>query len=78
MSKKQSEQYSPSKEDIDAMRICWKNDLAYVVQPVKGSNKYTIVKFQISDSLQCFTFKENNIDVEFTDYEASKKVIDLI
>ena len=77
MSKKQSEQYSPTKEETDAMRLCWKNDLAYVVQPVKGSVKFNIVKFQLSNHLEVHTLKENNIDVEFTDYDAGKKVMEL-
>lgn len=74
---KQVEQYTPTENETAAMRVCWKNDLAYVIQPIKGSNKYTVVKFQISDNLQVHTFKENNIDVEFNEYDASKKVMQL-
>ena len=74
---KKSEQYTPSEKEIAAMRLCWKNDLAYVVQPIKGSSKYTVVKFQLSNSIEVHTLKENNIDVQFTDYDASKKVMQL-
>lgn len=74
---KQVEQYTPTEKETAAMRVCWKNDLAYVIQPIKGSKNYTVVKFQISDNLQAHTFKENNIDVEFNQYDASKKVMQL-
>jgi len=74
---KKSEQYTPTQKQISDMRLCWKNDLAYVVQPIKGSSKYTVVKFQLSNSMQVHTLKENNIDVQFTDYDASKKVMEL-
>jgi len=77
MAKKQSEQYSPKEEELKSMRICWKNDLAYVVQPVKDSNKYTVVKFKLSNIIEVHTFRENKIDVQFTEYEASKKVMEL-
>ena len=77
MAKKQSEKYSPSEKEIQAMRICWKNDLAYVIQSIKDSSKYNVVKFQISNNLELHFLKDNNINVEFTEYEASKKVMEL-
>ena len=77
MAKKQSEKYSVSEKEIQAMRICWKNDLAYVIQSIKDSSKYNVVKFQISNNLELHFLKDNNINVEFTEYEASKKVMEL-
>jgi hypothetical protein len=77
MAKKQSEKYSPKENEIQAMRLCWKNDLAYVIQPVKNSIKYNVIKFQISNNLELHFLKDNNINVEFTEYEASKKVMEL-
>jgi len=77
MAKKQSEKYSPKEDEIKAMRVCWKNDLAYVIQPVQNSKMYYVIKFQISDNLIVHKLIENKIEVEFTEYEASKKVMEL-
>ena len=77
MAKKQSEKYFVKEDEIQAMRICWKNDLAYVIQPIKDSTKYNVIKFQISNNLELHFLKDNNINVEFTEYEASKKVMEL-
>lgn len=77
MAKKQSEKYSPKEDEIQAMRLCWKNDLAYVIQPIQTSKLYHVIKFQISDNLRIYTFEENKQKIEFTEYEASKKVMEL-
>ena len=52
MAKKQLEKYSPKEDEIQAMRLCWNNDLAYVIQPIQNSKMYHVIKFQISDNLK--------------------------
>jgi hypothetical protein len=60
------------------MRICNLNDLAYVIQPIKDSTKYKIIKYKISNMLiDVFTMKENDIVLEFDELEASKKIMEL-
>jgi hypothetical protein len=77
MAKKQSEKYSPKENEIEAMRLCWKNDLAYVIQPIQNTKMYHVIKFQISDNLKIYTFEIDKTKIEFTEYEASKKVMEL-
>jgi len=77
MAKKQSEKYSPKEDEIQAMRLCWNNDLAYVIQPIQNSKMYHVIKFQISDNLKIYTFEIDKTKIEFTEYEASKKVMEL-
>ena len=77
MSKKQEASYIPKESEIQAMYICIKNDLAYVIQPIQYTKKYKVVKFQISNRLEVHTYKENNIDIEFTEYDALKKTMEL-
>jgi hypothetical protein len=77
MAKKQEASYSPKESEIKAMYICIKNDLAYVIQPIQYTRKYKVVKFQISNRIEQYTYKENNIDVEFTEYDALKKTMEL-
>jgi len=77
MAKKKDESYSPNTIELDAMRICNRNDLAYIIQPIKASRKYYIVKFQISNYLEVHTLKENDIKIEFTEYDGMKKIMEL-
>jgi hypothetical protein len=77
MAKKQEASYSPTEAEIQSMYICNKNDLAYVIQPIQYTKKYKVIKFQISNRLQVHTYKENNIDIEFTEYDALKKTMEL-
>lgn len=77
MAKKQETTYSPTQEEIQCSYICNKNDLAYVIQPIQYTKKYKVIKFQISNKLEVHTYKENNIDVEFTEYDALKKTMEL-
>ena len=67
--------YYPSLEETKAMYICNKNDVAYVMQPI--GKLYKIIKFKISDYLRVITLKENNKELEFTEFEASKKIMQL-
>jgi hypothetical protein len=77
MAKKQEISYSPTELEIQSMYICNKNDLAYVIQPIQYTKKYKVVKFQISNRLEVHNYKENNIDVEFTEHDALKKTMEL-
>jgi hypothetical protein len=77
MSKKQEASYLPKESEIQAMYICIKNDLAYVIQPIQYTKKYKVIKFKISNRLEQYTYKENNIDIEFTEYDALKKTMEL-
>lgn len=77
MAKKQEATYSPTEEEIQCSYICNRNDLAYVIQPIQYTKKYKVIKFQISNRLEVHTYKENNIDIEFTEYDALKKTMEL-
>ena len=77
MSKKQEASYLPKESEIQSMYICIKNDLAYVIQPIQYKKKYKVIKFKISNRLEQYTYKENNIDIEFTEYDALKKTMEL-
>lgn len=77
MTKKQEATYSPTESEIQSMYICFKNDLAYIIQPIQYTKKYKVIKFKISNRLEQYTYKENNIDVEFTEHDALKKTMEL-
>ena len=77
MAKKQEATYSPTDYEIQCSYICNRNDLAYVIQPIQYTKKYKVIKFQISNRLEVHTYKENNIDIEFTEYDALKKTMEL-
>jgi hypothetical protein len=77
MAKKQIEKYIPKEYEIKNMYLCFKNDLAYIIQPIKDSKKFKVIKFKISNRLEQYTYKENNIDIEFTEYNALKKTMEL-
>jgi len=77
MAKVKEEKFSPTEEDIKAMAVCWKNDLAYVIKQAKTANRYNIIKYQISNYNEIFYYKENNVNVEFTEYEGLKKTMEL-
>jgi hypothetical protein len=77
MAKVKEVKFSPTEEDIKAMAVCWKNDLAYVIKPAKTANRYNIIKYQISNYNEIFYLKENNVNLEFTEYEGLKKTMEL-
>jgi len=77
MAKSKTEIYSPSQEELNAMIICNRKDLAYIAQPIKNSKKYHIVKFQISNYLEVHTLKEKDVKIEFNEYDGLKKVMEL-
>ena len=77
MAKVKEEKFSPTEKDNKAMSVCWKNDLAYVIKPAKNERRYNIIKYQISNYKEVFYLKENNVNLEFTEYEALKKTMEL-
>jgi hypothetical protein len=77
MAKAKEVKFSPSEEDTKAMSICFKNDLAYVLKPSGNPNRYNVIKYQISNYKQVFYLKENNVNIEFTEYEGLKKTMEL-
>jgi hypothetical protein len=77
MAVKKVKKYNPSQEEIEAMHLCNRNDLAYLIQPIKGRSVYNVIKFQISNYLQLHILKENNINLEFTEIDGMKKTMEL-
>jgi hypothetical protein len=77
MAKVKENIFIPTREEQDAMSLCWVNDLAYVIKPAKTANRYNIIKYQISNYKEIFFYKENNVNVEFTEYEGLKKTMEL-
>ena len=77
MAKKQTNKYIPTDEESKAMYICNSNDLAYIIQPIQNSTKYKVLKFQISNRLELFVYKEKYIEIEFSEYDATKKTMEL-
>ena len=77
MVKKKEDRYIPKSDEAKAMRICFKNDLAYVLKPSNNVNRYNVIKYQISNYKEVFYYKENNVNVEFTEYEGLKKTMEL-
>jgi hypothetical protein len=77
MAKAKEVKFAPSDEDTKAMSICFKNDLAYVLKPSGNTNRYNIIKYQISNYKEVFYLKENNVNIEFTEFEGLKKTMEL-
>ena len=76
MFKKQQARYQPSHKQLNDMRICHQNSLAYVIVPA-GSNKYWISKYSLNDLQNQIYLTENNVRTEFSQYEADKKIMEL-
>jgi hypothetical protein len=77
MAKAKELKFAPTNEDTNAMSICFKNDLAYVLKPSGNPNRYNVIKYQISNYKEVFYLKENNVNIEFTEYEGLKKTMEL-
>ena len=76
MAKKQEIKYHPDYKELNDMRICHQNNLAYVIVPA-GSNKYWISKYSLNDLHRVIYLEENNVRKEFSQYEADKKIMEL-
>lgn len=77
MAKAKEVKFVPKLDEVDAMSLCWKNDLAYVIKPAKTANRYNVIKYQISNYKEIFYLKENNVNLEFTEFEGLKKTMEL-
>lgn len=77
MAKVKEEKFVPKPDEVDAMSLCWKNDLAYVIKPIKSSNRYNVIKYQISNYNEVFYLEENGKRLEFTEYDGLKKTMEL-
>lgn len=76
MSKRKIELYYPTLNEIKSMSYCVGNNVAYAVEPNKNKRFY-IVKYIPSDYKNVIYLKENNKKVEFSEYEATKKIMEL-
>ena len=77
MVKVKEDKFIPKPDEVDAMSLCWKNDLAYVIKPAKNERRYNIIKYQISNYKEYFFYKEKDEIIHFTEYEALKKTMEL-
>lgn len=77
MAKQKEEKFTLKPDEVDAMSLCWKNDLAYVIKAIPNSTKYNVIKYQISNYKEIFYLEENGKKVEFTEYEGLKKTMEL-
>lgn len=77
MTKIKEVKFIPKPDEVDAMSICWKNDLAYVIKAIPNSIKFNVIKYQISNYKQIFYLEENGKKLEFTEFEGLKKTMEL-
>jgi hypothetical protein len=77
MAKQKEKRYHPKESEIEAMHLCNKNDLAYLIQPIKNKTKYNVIKFQISNYLDLHILKQKDIPLEFDEMEGMKKTMEL-
>jgi hypothetical protein len=76
MFKKQDVRFYPNYKELNDMRICHQNNLAYVVVPTK-KNKYWISKYSLKDLYTVIYLEENKVRKEFSQFEADKKIMEL-
>ncbi len=76
MAKKKIQIYYPHYTEVNAMVYCVGKNVAYAVEPNKNK-KFYIVKYIPSDYKNVIYLKENNKKVEFSEYEATKKIMEL-
>ena len=77
MRPKEIKRYQPTQEEIQAMHLCNKNDLAYLIQPIKNQTNYNVIKFQVSNYLELHILKENDVNLEFNEMEGMRKTMQL-
>ena len=76
MAKKKIEIYLPRYTEVNAMVYCVKRNVAYSLE-ANTNKKFHIVKYIPSDYRNVIYLKENNKKVEFSEYEATKKIMEL-
>lgn len=76
MAKRKIELYYPTLSEIKAMTYCVGKNVAYAIEANKDK-RFHIVKYIPSDYKNVIYLKENNKKVEFSEYEATKKIMEL-
>ena len=76
MAKRKIELYYPTLSEIKAMTYCVGKNISYAIEANKDKRFY-IVKYIPSDYKNVIYLKENNRKVEFNEYEATKKIMEL-
>lgn len=76
MAKKKIEIYQANYKEVDAMVYCVKRNVAYSLE-ANTNKKFHIVKYIPTDYKNVIYLKENNKKVEFSEYEATKKIMEL-
>jgi hypothetical protein len=75
MAKKKIEIYFVNYKEVEAMVYCVKRNVAYSLE-ANTNKKFYIVKYIPSDYKNVIYLKENNKKVEFSEYEATKKIME--
>ena len=76
MAKKKIEVYTPTLNELKAMYYCVSKNVAYSLEANKDKRFY-IVKYIPSDYKNVIYLKDKNKKVEFNEYEATKKIMEL-
>ena len=76
MAKKKIETYFVNYKEVEAMVYCVKRNVAYSLE-ANTNKKFYIVKYIPTDYKNVIYLKENNRKVEFSEYEATKKIMEL-
>jgi hypothetical protein len=76
MAKKKIEIYFVNYKEVEAMVYCVRRNVAYSLE-ANTNKKFYIVKYIPSDYKNVIYLKENNKKVEFSEYEATKKIMEL-
>lgn len=76
MAKRKIEIYQANYKEVDAMVYCVKRNVAYSLE-ANTNKRFHIVKYIPSDYKNVIYLKENNKKVEFSEYEATKKIMEL-
>jgi hypothetical protein len=76
MAKRKIEIYQANYKEVDAMVYCVKRNVAYSLE-ANTNKRFHIVKYIPSDYKNIIYLKENNKKVEFSEYEATKKIMEL-
>jgi hypothetical protein len=76
MAKRKIEIYQANYKEVDAMVYCVKHNVAYSLE-ANINKRFHIVKYIPTDYKNIIYLKENNKKLEFSEYEATKKIMQL-
>jgi hypothetical protein len=76
MAKRKIEIYQANYKEVDAMVYCVKRNVAYSLE-ANTNKRFHIVKYIPSDYKNIIYVQENNKKGEFSEYEATKKIMEL-